>query len=72
MTIGAQTIDATIKRSVYIKSMKKKDLVFSVKLQIKFGGGCSCSCCDRGKTKSTPSPKTKVWTWDWSLTKNLL
>ena len=46
-------------------------LVFSVKLQIDFGGGsscsCCCSCCDRGKTKLTPSPKTEVWTLDFGL-----
>ena len=53
----------------------KQDMVFSVKLQIDFGGvssccSCFCSCCscERGKTKSTPSPNTEVWTWDWSLT----
>ena len=48
----------------------KQDLIFSVKLQLDFGGGSSCCCCDRGKTKSTPSPKTEVLTWDWSLTIN--
>ena len=45
----------------------KQDLIFSVKLQLDFGGGSSCCCCDRGKTKSTPSPKTEFWPLDLGL-----